>query len=386
MQPHELKQVRTSLGLTQDTLAQTLNVTRQTINRYEQKIVPIPTTVELALMQLSSSQIPLAGVVAAGEPIEPIPQMERVEVPKSMVGRGETFALRVKGTSMRDEGIFSGDVVVVQKQATVRNGQTVIALVNGEATIKTYYRKTGTIELHPANDSHAADRHSSRRTASRSKGLSSASSVTSESEASAVGTMDRQIVCFGIPAFEVAVARLHDPSLSTRPVAIAPLNTSRALLREVSAEAEQEGLAVGMSVDQARRVCPSLHVLSPNPSRVRTAEASLLHIVSRYAPVWEPVQPGSFVMDLTGTGRLFGPAYDVAAKVQQEVLAQYRLDGVAGVGSNKLVAQTAATLIQPSELYDVRPGSEPVFMAPLVGAHPAGPAATLHAADPDQAR
>lgn len=177
--------------------------------------------------------------------------------------------------------------------------------------------------------------------------------------------MDRQIVCFGIPAFEVAIARLHDPSLSTRPLAIAPLNTSREYLREVSAEAEQEGLGIGMSVEQARRICPSLHVLSPNPSRVRTAEETLLQIVSRYAPVWEPVQPGSFVMDLTGTGRLFGPAYDVAAKVQHEVLAQYRLDGVAGVGSNKLVAQTAATLIQPSELYDVRPGSEPVFMAPL---------------------
>ncbi len=177
--------------------------------------------------------------------------------------------------------------------------------------------------------------------------------------------MDRQIICFGIPAFEVAVVRLHDPSLSTRPVAIAPLNTSRACLREVSSEAEQAGLAIGMSVEQARRVCPSLHVLSPNPSRVRTAEETLLQVVSRYAPVWEPVQPGSFVMDLTGTGRLFGPAYDIAAKVQHEVLAQYRLDGVAGVGSNKLVAQTAATLIQPSELYDVRPGSEPMFMAPL---------------------
>ena len=177
--------------------------------------------------------------------------------------------------------------------------------------------------------------------------------------------MDRQIVCFGIPAFEVAVARLHDPNLSTRPLAIAPLNTSRALLREVSSEAEQAGLGIGMSVEQARRVCPSLHVLSPNPSRVRTVEESLLQVVSRYAPVWEPVQPGCFVMDLTGTGRLFGPAYDIAAKVQHEVLARYRLDGVAGVGSNKLVAQTAATLIKPSELYDVRPGSEPMFMAPL---------------------
>jgi repressor LexA len=53
---------------------------------------------------------------------------------------------------MRDDGILSGDVVVVQKQSTARNGQTVIALVNGDATIKTYYRKAGTVELHPAND------------------------------------------------------------------------------------------------------------------------------------------------------------------------------------------------------------------------------------------
>ena len=69
------------------------------------------------------------------------------------MGHGDTFALRVKGNSMRDDGILPGDVVVVQKQSTARNGQTVIALVNGDATIKTYYRKAGAIELHPANES-----------------------------------------------------------------------------------------------------------------------------------------------------------------------------------------------------------------------------------------
>ena len=53
---------------------------------------------------------------------------------------------------MRDDGILLGDVVVVQKQHTARNGQTVIALLNGEATIKTYHRKAGVIELHPANE------------------------------------------------------------------------------------------------------------------------------------------------------------------------------------------------------------------------------------------
>jgi DNA polymerase-4 len=70
-------------------------------------------------------------------------------------------------------------------------------------------------------------------------------------------------------------------------------------------------------------------------------------------------------MDVTGTTRLFGPACDVAAKVQHEVLERYQLDGVVGIGSNKLIAETATTLIEPSELYDVRHGSEQVFMSPL---------------------
>ena len=69
-----------------------------------------------------------------------------------MMGRGETYALKVKGESMRDEGILPGDLVIVQRQSTARNGQTVIALVNNEATIKTYYRKGDTVELRPAND------------------------------------------------------------------------------------------------------------------------------------------------------------------------------------------------------------------------------------------
>ena len=114
--------------------------------------------------------------------------------------------------------------------------------------------------------------------------------------------MDRQIVCLAIPSFEVALARLNDPALRTRPLAIAPLNTSRALLREVSREAMQDGLSVGMPLEHAKRLCPSLHVLSPNPNRVRQANQSrCCSVVSRYAPVWEPFHAGSFVMDLTGT-------------------------------------------------------------------------------------
>jgi len=152
MRPLEFRQTRHLLHLTQEQLADRLRTTRRSIIRYEDGSRRIPGMAEVALQHLATAHISMAGVVSAGEPIEPISQAEHIEVPKSMIGRGDTFALRVKGTSMRDDGILPGDVVVVQKQTTVRNGQTIIALVNGDATIKTYQRKAGSIELHPAND------------------------------------------------------------------------------------------------------------------------------------------------------------------------------------------------------------------------------------------
>lgn len=152
MTPQQFQRVREGLRLTQTELADRLHIDRRTIIRYEAGTHETPLAVELALDHLVGvPRIPLVGTVAAGDPLEAIPQTEVVEVPRSMVGRGETFALRVKGESMRDEGILPGDVVVVQKQTTARNGQTVIALVNGEATVKVYFRKGGVVELRPAN-------------------------------------------------------------------------------------------------------------------------------------------------------------------------------------------------------------------------------------------
>ena len=95
----------------------------------------------------------LAGVVAAGNPIEAIEQREHIDVPEEMLGSGEYFALKVRGNSMIDEGIVEGDTIVVRKQNTAANGQTVVALVDGDATVKKFYRKKDTIELRPANAS-----------------------------------------------------------------------------------------------------------------------------------------------------------------------------------------------------------------------------------------
>lgn len=152
MKPDDLKRVREQLGLTQQQLADALRTTRVSVARYEAGMRRIPGMVKVAMDQLGrSSDIPMAGIVAAGSPIEPVPQSELIDVPPSMLRGGTTFALRVKGESMKDDGILPGDVVVVRKQETAQNGQTVVALVNHEATIKTYIKKGTHIELHPAN-------------------------------------------------------------------------------------------------------------------------------------------------------------------------------------------------------------------------------------------
>jgi len=97
--------------------------------------------------------LPLAGRVAAGKPIEAIEERETVDVPEEMLGSGEYFALKVHGDSMVDEGIHDGDTIVVRKQATAENGQTVVALVEGEATVKKFFRRKDGVELRPANAS-----------------------------------------------------------------------------------------------------------------------------------------------------------------------------------------------------------------------------------------
>lgn len=95
--------------------------------------------------------IPLLGVVAAGRPIEAIEVPEEIEVPPAMMGAGERYALRVRGDSMIEDGIHDGDVVVVRRVRRAENGQTVVAVVDGEATLKRFRLAGDRIELRPAN-------------------------------------------------------------------------------------------------------------------------------------------------------------------------------------------------------------------------------------------
>ena len=108
----------------------------------------VPTAVKVQAVEL-----PLLGRVAAGSPIEAITSMETIFVPESMVGRQETYVLQVKGDSMIEEQIRDGDYVIVENRQSARDGEMVIALLDGEnATLKKLYREGGgRVRLQPAN-------------------------------------------------------------------------------------------------------------------------------------------------------------------------------------------------------------------------------------------
>lgn len=99
----------------------------------------------------SDTGMPLAGVIAAGKPIEAIEQEERIDF-RDMFGKPDLFALQVRGQSMIEDQIADGDIVVVKKQDTARDGQIVVALLSdGEATLKRFFREANRVRLEPAN-------------------------------------------------------------------------------------------------------------------------------------------------------------------------------------------------------------------------------------------
>lgn len=97
--------------------------------------------------------VPMVGQVAAGEPILAVQNIESYfPIPSEFMPNEESFMLKVKGDSMINVGIFSGDNVLVKKQPTANNGDIVVALVDDSATVKTFYKEDGHIRLQPEND------------------------------------------------------------------------------------------------------------------------------------------------------------------------------------------------------------------------------------------
>ena len=100
-------------------------------------------------------EVPLLGKVTAGTPIEAIENPEELfSLPANLIAnKNEVFTLTVSGESMINVGIYDGDILIVERRNTARNGETVVAMnENNEATVKTFYKEDGYFRLQPEND------------------------------------------------------------------------------------------------------------------------------------------------------------------------------------------------------------------------------------------
>lgn len=109
-------------------------------------------------------ELPLLGRIAAGRPIEALASSERIAVPPQMLPRGEAYALQVRGDSMQEAGILDGDIVLVESRQDARDGDIVVALIDGaEATLKRLRRRGPMVELLPENPEHPVQHYPAER-------------------------------------------------------------------------------------------------------------------------------------------------------------------------------------------------------------------------------
>ncbi len=175
----------------------------------------------------------------------------------------------------------------------------------------------------------------------------------------------REIIHIDIAAFTVAVEQVVHPELRRRPVVVAPVGPSRSVVMAVSPEAQDAGIRKGMILARALRRCRDVVVLPPNEPLYARASRALCQVLEGFSPVLEPVGYGQAYLDMTGTGRLFGPPRDAAWRAQKEIRQRLRLEAALGVASNKMVSRIAAVVTEPVGLQDVPVGGESAFLAPL---------------------
>ncbi len=95
---------------------------------------------------------PIVGSIACGQPVDAVENIEEsVALPRAIFGNGSLFILRAKGDSMIEADIRNNDIVVIRQQNTAENGEIVVAMMNGETTLKRFYKRNGKIILHPEN-------------------------------------------------------------------------------------------------------------------------------------------------------------------------------------------------------------------------------------------
>ncbi|MBM9613535.1 hypothetical protein JWJ90_04460 [Desulfobulbus rhabdoformis] len=176
--------------------------------------------------------------------------------------------------------------------------------------------------------------------------------------------MERRIIHLNIADFSVAVERVMDSRLRTRPLIIAQ-PSARSLVYDMSDEAYGAGVRKGMALSLARKRCPTAHILPPRLEKYRKAMDACLQQVQPYTPLVErSSDTGHFYLDVSGVGRLFGPPQDIGLRLRRSMQKSLGLDPIWSVAPNKLLAKVASRLVKPRGEYILQEAGTS-FLAPL---------------------
>lgn len=180
------------------------------------------------------------------------------------------------------------------------------------------------------------------------------------------GAMQRAIIHINVAHFAVAVERLSEPGLFDRPVVVASPGSARALVYDMSAEAYEAGVRKRMALERARRLCRDARLAPPRPHRYRRAMAELFKLARPLSPLIEAEEDtGHLFLDLSGTGRLWGPPQDAAERLRRQARQKLGLEPIWSLAANKLVAKAASRVVKPWGECVVPAGGEEDFLRPL---------------------
>jgi DNA polymerase-4 len=174
----------------------------------------------------------------------------------------------------------------------------------------------------------------------------------------------REIIYVNSDDFHASVVRLRDATLKSRPIIVGHLS-SRGSVLAASYEARADGVRAGLTIPQARRLCPGGAFVQIDWELFRRASNAFFSRLGRYSPLVEPVGLDEGFIDYTGCEGLFGKAVDTAWRIQKELARDVHLGASLGLGPNKLTSRVASKVAKCGRLTIVPLGEERAFLEPF---------------------
>lgn len=174
----------------------------------------------------------------------------------------------------------------------------------------------------------------------------------------------RTIWHLDLDSFFVSAERLQNPKLKGVPMAVGGRGP-RAVISSASYEARKFGVRSAMPTARALKLCPQLVIVSSDFELYSKLSKQVFGLFEKYTPLWERVSVDEGYLDMTGSETLFGPPLEAAEKLRAEIFKTTGLTASIGIASNRLVAKIATDFCKPNDCFQVEPGKEASFLAPL---------------------